>query len=471
MTTTDKLLRAADEYEMLPEGSRVLCALSGGADSVAMTLSLLESAEKRRITVFAAHLNHCLRGEESDRDEAFTRDFCASYGVQFFSERADVASFSAEHGLGLEEAARTIRYDFLNRTADRFGCDRIATAHTKNDNAETLLLNLVRGAGLDGLCGIPPIRGRIIRPLLMAERKDVECFLLEHGQAYVIDSTNADIAYSRNMIRHRILPELEKLNPKAVETLAGTAVLLRADADCLNAGLLDRIVVSGKSARINLKTLEGEPDAVKSRVFREACRTVGGILPSRRQTEALLLLANSKNPSCAQNLAGRLLARREYTAIIIEYCADQQKPEPLFLQLGENQFGVWKLSAEYVERRPIKPEPNAIYLKPIPVERLLVRARREGDTLTAAGRGWTKTLKKLFIERKVPKSERELTPVLEIDGKPATVPFNLPFRPECATDFAAEDGPALRIVFEYDRHKFQINNISSHGGNNGEEGY
>jgi len=469
MTTADTLLRAADEFSLLPEGSRVLCALSGGADSVAMTLALIESAEKRKLTVFAAHLNHGLRGDESDRDEAFSKSFCAAHAVPFLSERADIAKHAAESGRGIEETARILRYDFLERAADSFGCDKIATAHNQNDNAETLILNLVRGAGLDGLGGIPPSRGRIVRPMLMAARKDIERFLAERGQAYVTDSTNSDTAYSRNLIRHIIIPELKKLNPNLIETLASSAMLLRADADYLNAAIAERVQTDGSCARIPLEALEGEPDAVKSRIFREACRTAGGILPTRRQTEAFLRLAASKNPSSEQNLAGGLLARREYAAIIVEYSADIPEPEPFVLRLGENRFGVWRIFAAYTDFVPSAPEPDTVYLLPVPLESIIVRARREGDRLAAAGRGWTKTLKKLYIERRVPRLERGLTPVLEAEGKPAAVPFDEPYRAECSEEYAAKDSPALKIVFEYDKRKLSVEEINNTGGTNGEK--
>lgn len=161
MTMTDGL-----DISLLPPGGGVLCAVSGGADSVYLLCRLCELRESLGLRVWAAHYNHCLRGAESDRDEAFVRDLCAGLGVEAYSGRGDVAAFARENGLGTEDAARRLRYAFLEQTADALGADAIATAHTADDNAETMLLNLARGAGLRGLCGIPPRRGRVIRPIL-----------------------------------------------------------------------------------------------------------------------------------------------------------------------------------------------------------------------------------------------------------------------------------------------------------------
>ena len=200
-------------YDMLRPGEPVLVALSGGADSVALLRVLRELG----YAVRAFHLNHCLRGAESDRDEAFCRTLCAQLGVELTVERVDVAAAAREQSKGVEETARRIRYARLHDAAQGA---KIATAHTADDNLETMLFHLVRGTGPKGLAGIPPVRGQIIRPLLQVERAQVETYLASLGQDYVTDSTNMDETYTRNRIRHTVVPALWAIQPSAAQAAA-----------------------------------------------------------------------------------------------------------------------------------------------------------------------------------------------------------------------------------------------------------
>ena len=183
----------------------------------------------------AAHYNHSLRGAESDRDAAFVAEWCALRGIPCIVGAGDVGREAELRGLGVEETARQMRYEFLRTVADTTGCDRIATAHSADDNLETLLLHLVRGAGLHGLAGIPPRRGDIVRPLLTTARADIMAYLEEHHVPHVEDSTNTDEAYARNRIRRQVVPVLRQLNPRLTESAAETMGYLRADDDFLNA--------------------------------------------------------------------------------------------------------------------------------------------------------------------------------------------------------------------------------------------
>ncbi|MBO5403301.1 MAG: tRNA lysidine(34) synthetase TilS, partial [Clostridia bacterium] len=203
----------------------ILVALSGGADSVCLLSALLEC----EAAVSAFHLNHGIRGEEADRDEEFCRSLCNRLGVPFSSERADIPAISAEKGIGIEEAARNVRYDKLNREATRINADYIATAHNADDNVETVIFNLVRGCSPDGLCGIPKIRGNIIRPLLDSTREEIEEYLCKKGLSFVTDSTNSDIAYTRNKIRHSVLPVLRSINPAISASVARMCESIRDD--------------------------------------------------------------------------------------------------------------------------------------------------------------------------------------------------------------------------------------------------
>lgn len=278
-----------DRYGMLPRESGILCAVSGGADSVYLLHRLAAMRTERKLRLYAAHFDHGLRGAESDRDRRFTQDLCAKLSVPCALGRGDVSAFASENHMGVEEAARELRYRFLEKTADEYRCSQIATAHTANDNAETILMNLCRGAGTRGLAGIPPVRGRLIRPLLETCRSDIESWLRENGIPWVEDSSNQDDCYTRNRFRHHILPLLLEENPALLDALGRTAELLREDDACLCREAEAFLSKYLKDHSIPSKPLLDLEPAVAARVLRILC----GSGLSLERTRALLRFADS----------------------------------------------------------------------------------------------------------------------------------------------------------------------------------
>lgn len=205
-----------------PLGHLSIVALSGGADSVALLLGLLHLGQP----LVAAHCNFHLRGEESDADEAFVRQLCEEKGVKLYVEHFDTEAYAKQHRISIEMAARELRYDFFERLRQQLGADTIVVAHHRDDNVETLLLNLVRGSGLKGLCAMQPQNGFIVRPMLNIPRTEIEAFLKEAHQPFRTDSTNTDTAFKRNKIRHELLPLLRELNPSIDRTLSETIIRL-----------------------------------------------------------------------------------------------------------------------------------------------------------------------------------------------------------------------------------------------------
>lgn len=220
--------------DFAPRGG-LLVALSGGADSVCLFDLCVRYAAEQDLPVAAAHLHHGLRGEEADRDAAFCKALCQARGVRLFLEKADVRARAAADGETVEEAARNVRYAFFDRILSEDPAFAfVVTAHHADDLCETMLLNLARGCGLRGLCGIPARRGRILRPLLTVHRAEILGYLAENGLTYVTDSTNADPALSRNRVRLHVLPELEKISPALRENMTKAAALLKKDADFID---------------------------------------------------------------------------------------------------------------------------------------------------------------------------------------------------------------------------------------------
>lgn len=278
-----KVSAAIDEFAMLERGETVVTALSGGADSVSLLRALKDIEGTLDIRVCACHLNHGLRGEESDADERFCAELCERLGVPLEVRRAEVGNQLRPHE-SVEQAARRIRYEFFGETLGKFGSRVLATAHTASDNTETVLFNLTRGTGISGLCGIPPVRAlgeefRVIRPLLYCTRSEVEEYLAGLGQAFVTDKTNLSDGYSRNRIRLNVVSELEKINPSLQTVISRMTKIVRED-DAFLEELSEKALAEARTGRgWNAAALSRLPKPVKARAVRRILE-LGGIEPS-----------------------------------------------------------------------------------------------------------------------------------------------------------------------------------------------
>ena len=412
------------EYDMLPRGGAVLCAVSGGADSMCLLHLLSALAEEGGFRVEAAHYHHGMRGAAADADAAFVADWCRARDIPCAVERGDVYGEAARLGLGVEETGRRLRYDFLRRTARARGCGRIATAHNADDNLETLLLRLARGAGLHGLAGIPPRRGEIVRPLLTTSRADIVAYLEEHHVPHVEDATNADEYYARNRIRRQVVPVLRQLNPRLTESAAETMGYLRADNDYLNA----QAAAACRNARwaeddlvIEARHIAGLPAAIAPRAVRRLLEMMGdggAVNCSAAHLKAVVNLARGEDPSAVVFLPGGRLAQRVYRELLL---TTRRAPPPPFAPVplsleGETRAGDWRVLCR-PETCPPEGAPGTLYLARETLEPpLVLRPRQTGDEISLPRRGGAKSLKKLFIDEKVPRRERERIPVLA-DGR------------------------------------------------------
>ena len=252
-------------WQMLPPpGGTILCAVSGGRDSVCLLHYLHHLGQTHGFTVAAAHLNHLMR-PTAQLDEDFVRALCASLDVPFHTEKADVYALCDTWGLTVEETGRRARYDFLRRTADALGADFIATAHHRDDQAETVLLQLLRGTGPQGLTGIPPVRDGIIRPLLDTPRAAIDDYIAQNRLPYVTDETNLDTHYARNRLRLDIMPQLLAINPAAAAHIARTADILRAENDLLDSQAAALLPPEGTT--LPCAALLSAPEALRPRML------------------------------------------------------------------------------------------------------------------------------------------------------------------------------------------------------------
>ena len=412
----NKAVELIEKYRMLDGAKKVLCALSGGADSMCLLVFLSEILPARGIDLAAAHFNHKLRGDESDRDERFVRDFCLSRGIELAVGSADVALLAEENGKSIEEAAREARYEFLETTAAELGAQRIATAHNSDDQLETILMNLARGSGTRGLAGIPPVRGKLIRPLLAVGREEILEFLDLRCVPHVEDSTNELDDATRNGVRHKAVPALKEIFPHISDNAFRCSTLVRADAEYLDRAAREKLAdfrrENGEMV-IDAEELSAIPAPIASRLVMLAAKSLGSGL-SEVHVESVLKLAACASPSASVSLPGGLTAYRSYSELRISSDApavrtfpDTELESGRWTSVGELGLAFGLFSS--AEEAKINGAFNIFLFKKTAVcGRINVSPRKTGDSIKISPRGCRKTLKKLFIEKKIPVSQREL---------------------------------------------------------------
>ena len=397
----EKVLTAVKRFSLLSGGEKVTVALSGGADSVSLLFALLRLQKKLNITVSAAHFNHMIRGDEADRDENFTRELCEKLNVPFVAGRGDVPQYARNNKISEETAARELRYAFLE---NREGL--IATAHTASDNFETLLFNLTRGAGLGGLCGIPPKRGKIIRPLILCTRDDVEKYCLDNSLEFITDSTNLSDDYTRNKIRHKVIPVLKEINPSA-ETAAMRTVMSISEADGFLNGCAERFLSENtREGGLYVNSLP-HPSVAKTAIRRFAEISVGNRLDSTHTNELYFIALNGGRTSLPENFEGIC----ENGVLKIKKTGVENTEKYRFEVKTERRINDLFTNGEKVNNLLLKSSLDCDKI----IGKSVLRTRQAGDSIRLAGRGCTKTLKKLFCELAVPEDMRAYIPVIADD--------------------------------------------------------
>ncbi len=453
---TDEVLKWIRQEKLIERGDTVLAGVSGGADSVCLLLVLKKLRQEIGFTLSAVHVEHGIRGEESRADEAFTGQLCAGLCVPLRTFRVDVPGFAGSNGLGLEEAARTMRYDCFRKAAEEarqsFGRVRVALAHHADDNAETVLFRMIRGSGLDGLCGMRPKRrlmegADVIRPLLGVSRADIEAYLKKNAREYRIDRTNFDMEYSRNRLRRAVLPELEKINRQAVFHINQCAGYLCRLADYMEKktgeAFADCCMQREDGCCIGMERFFTYPELIQTEVVHRVLTELsgGGRDVGRVHVEAVMKLFGQQ-VGRSLVLAHGITAKRIYGGVVLRRAEEMPSARRIAGQRAaqlsgqddfENQVffvgGEERRRLEAGETVMVRLPGASLYLSILPNNRqnykiqkkkytkwlnydkikcdLQIRKRASGDYLTVDEAGHRKKLKDYFINEKVPQELRD----------------------------------------------------------------
>lgn len=406
----NKAYSAVKKYNMLQQNDTVVVGLSGGADSTALLHFLLSIKEEFNLTIIACHINHMLRGDEADGDENFVRKICSENSVELRVLRVDVHKEAQKRKIGTEECGRQIRYEFFEKTAAEFNA-KIATAHTASDNAETVIFNMTRGCGIKGLCGIPPVRDNIIRPLIEATRTEIEEYCRSNGYDFVTDSTNLERDYTRNKIRLDVIPVLKNINPSLESTIARMSSQMRQNeqfiTDCAEKALANAETPNGYKTEI-LSRLD---DTLLSATLNLLVKK-HNIIPEAKHIELIREIVYN---SGAVNLKNNMTAVSKQGFLRIISSVKHQENEIIsytnqdFITINNKKISLLKMNID--EFNKYKKINNLVFNNSMDYDTIpfngVFRTRKSGDFFTLPKRNVTKSLKKYFIELKVPQEKRD----------------------------------------------------------------
>lgn len=426
----EKVRKTITEYSLFPKGAKIVVGVSGGADSVCLLHLLHRMQKEREWQLLAVHIHHGLRGAEADADAQFVETLCREMGIFCIVKRANVRAEAKARGVGEEEAGRLIRYEVFRELAGTEG--RIAVAHHRKDQAETLLMRLCRGTGMTGLVGMLPLRENICRPLLFCSREEIEAYCRAEGLSWQEDATNGQAIYTRNKVRLQVLPLLEEINPRAEEHIAKTASLLAEEEEYMEqqAAVCERAVrldAPNGEIRLRRSAVMALHPAMRRRVLRRAMQSFWQTEPSLVQLTALEELLQ-KQSGKKRVFTGGVCAENRYHILVLYREAERvPKQEGFCFALpmeGEGEipeaglaYRIW-LSEEPVE---ISQDVCTNVFDYDKIEKnLFCRTRRTGDVIRLqAGR---KKIKDVFIDEKIPKEERDRIPLIAAEQEILWIP-------------------------------------------------
>ena len=422
----DKIYAFVKENDLFPERCHLVVGVSGGADSMAL-LNCLYNWPDYRVRVTAVHIHHGLRGMDADRDAFLVKKYCESHSIRYMQQSVDVAAIAEEQHISIETAGRAIRYDTFEEIRRRVGADYILTAHTASDQMETVLMHLVRGCGTDGLSGIPVKRDLIRRPLLCCTREEIEDYCIRNRVPYAVDETNFDMQYTRNRVRHEVLPMLRGINPAVDTALLRVSQHSAEDANLLRSMALEVLQRSETEDVWDISFFVEQPQPIRRRMIAAILRDAS--VPSIEEAhivavDNLLHCGKGKAslPGCVTIEVGQGRMFLYHTSTTARYPKD--KPLNKFPYTGF--FGATKFSVT-VQDAEVYRNVHNLFANPVldydKIQgQLYVRCRREGDYLHPADRHIGKTLKKLMNEWRIPANRRATFPIVCDDAGVIMVP-------------------------------------------------
>ncbi|MDD6021856.1 MAG: tRNA lysidine(34) synthetase TilS [Acutalibacteraceae bacterium] len=427
----DKVRKTIQKYDMLREGDTVTVGLSGGADSVCLAYILLRLKDEIGFDLRAAHINHGIRGAEADRDESFVRDFCEKNGIELTVFHRSIPLEAEASGESEEECGRRIRYECFASLGGK-----TATAHNLSDSIETTVFNIIRGSSLKGVCGIPAVRGNIVRPLIECSSEEIRSFCRDNGISYVVDSTNLETQYTRNYIRREILPRFEKINPGYAGAITRLQASARRDSSYLEKTAEEFLGQAETERGLSCVQLKSADKAVAGRALVAFIREKSGLGAEYRH---IGFISDNLGRDFEMQLDGRHFVRSKNGYITVtEKAGEEAGKFCVKLQIGENETPMGKIEISVCDREKIifnKKNTGNVFLCNIDYDKIdgntaVIRSRNEGDEITLAKRGVTKSLKKLYNELKIPKSARNSVPVIA-DGEKVIWVYGAGYNKKC----------------------------------------
>ena len=432
LSMIEKVLKFIEKYHMIVKGDKVIAGISGGADSVFLLFVLLELQKRLGIDIVSVHINHGIRGAAADADEQFVRELCVRHGVESVVYHENVELIAKNRKQSLEEAGRTVRREAFEKALLKYGGTKIAMAHHQNDNAETLLMNLARGAGLKGLGGIRPVNGKVIRPLLCLSRQEIEVYLQEKGCSYCLDETNEGDEYTRNRIRHMVIPVLEEqVNKKAVRHMNEAMERILEQQEYMEVQTDEAFgkcvgLTSGGMLKIQKKEFERQHPAIQKQLVLRCLAEISGSERNISQIHVKAVLSLFRM-QCGKrrDLPYGVSAVRNYEGIVLKKSREgkaenREGPDAGFSPRWLNIPGVTDIPErnlkihcrilENTEGFSVKHVPQKNYTKwfdyDIIKNSLIVRTRQSKDSIVIDRAGKRQKLKSYFINEKIPAEER-----------------------------------------------------------------
>ncbi len=427
MSCIPDILKAARLHSMFSPGDRVLVAVSGGPDSVAMLHALHLCAEELGIILHVAHFNHCLRGAESDEDERFVIELANALKLPYKTGRAEVRSYRKNAKLGEEEAARQLRYNFLQYSLSELGCNKLAVGHTADDKAETILLNILRGTGLDGLACMRPIAGHVVRPLIETWRTEIIEYLLKNGLAHRIDSSNLDTSYVRNRIRLQLVPLLEKdYNPQIKHALIRIGKIAERSVEAMEYFASQTALAVEYGSALDARLASDLLPGLAAEVIRAEIQRVRGDLKdvTYEHVEQILAGILQGEDFAIELPGGDISVEKLGNDIRIGPREAYERAEPFEIDLAVPgctnipALGI-TIETQLLDKvRVLRVKPNVALLDADKVRgRLRIRNAKPGDRIQPFGMTGTKKLQDVFVDKKIPPGERSQAAVVVDDER------------------------------------------------------